>query len=197
MNVAVYLSCLLLLFSCSTRKSENRAPAVDSAQAPVTATPHPTTRASPSTAKPGAVADAGKWVYENRVDEDGRTVHKASTRAPLRLEFGFPYTGGSTVTLTIRKRVGSDTHVYIQISNGQFNRSFQGGKARIRFDGGPPKLYSFSAAENGSANVIFFDQTQALIQKIKATQTLSVDVEFAGQDTRQIYFRTAGLRWTY
>lgn len=193
-----YVGCLFLLCACSPHKQESQQ-ALDSAQASFTTNTGQTTMptAQSSTTKSGTVADAGKWLYEKRVDNEGRTVSKASTRSPTRLELAFPYTGGSTATLTIRKRVGSDTHLYIQLSNGQFNRSFQGGQARVRFDGGSSRLYSFSAAENGSANIIFFDATQALIQKLKAAQTMLIDVEFAGQGYQQIEFKTAGLHWDY
>ncbi|MBD2699201.1 hypothetical protein IC229_01040 [Spirosoma sp. BT702] len=142
------------------------------------------------------VAGSDTWQYSNRVDKEKRTVYKASITSPKLLEFEFPYSGGSVATLTLRKRE-SDTHVYIQVSKGQFNRSFQGGNARIRFDGRPPVNYSFSAAENGSANVIFFDSEKALIKQLKSSRSMVVDVEFAGQGTRQIMFRIANLKWNY
>lgn len=195
MNVTVYVGSLLLLIACSTKQKERQSPISDSVQTSVAVSPTTTTK--PPTAKPNAVADAGKWIYEKRVDNEGRAVHKASTRSPTQLKTAFPYTGNSTATLTIRKRVGSDTHVYIQVSNGQFNRSFVGGQARIRFDGGASKLYSFSAAENGTANIIFFDTTQPLIQKLKTTRTMLVNVEFAGLGYQQIEFKTAGLSWNH
>ena len=97
-------------------------------------------------------------------------------------------------TLTIRKRDNSTT-IYVQVSKGQFNRSYQGGTARIRFDGKPPVPYSFSAAENGSATIIFFDSAQALIDRMKRADNMVVDVEFHGQGYRQIAFTIADLTW--
>ncbi|GAB3704582.1 hypothetical protein GCM10027592_36110 [Spirosoma flavus] len=144
----------------------------------------------------GNVAGSDTWQYSNRVDKEGRTVYKASITSPKLLEFEFPYSGGSVATLTLRKRE-SDTHVYIQVSKGQFNRSFQGGNARVRFDSRPPVKYAFSAAENGSANVIFFDSEKEFIRQLKASRNMTVDVEFAGQGTRQITFRIANLTWNY
>ena len=199
MNVAVFVSALLLLFSCSTKKKESLSLPTDSVQ-----TTGKTKPAQPDVAKPtpalskqDAVAGAGKWLYEQRVDNEGRTVYKASTLSPTRLDFGFPYTGGSTATLTIRTRTGSDTHLYIQVSNGQFNRSFQGGMARIRFDRQSFGTYSISAAENGSANIVFFDAVQGLLRKVKAARTMTVSIEFAGQGNRQVDFKTAGLQWNH
>lgn len=143
-----------------------------------------------------SVANAGKWHYEQKIDKEGHTVFKAFIVSPTLLEFDFPYNGGSTATLTIRKR-NDDTHVYIQVSKGQFNRSFQEGKARVRFDNTSPVTYSFSAAENGSANVIFFDSERELINRMKAARNMTVDVEFAGQGQRKIDFKLAGLQWRH
>ncbi|GAB3990837.1 hypothetical protein GCM10028807_18900 [Spirosoma daeguense] len=144
----------------------------------------------------GNVAGNTTWQYSETKDNEGRNVYKASITSPKLLEFEFPYEGGSVATLTIRKRE-NDIHVYIQVSKGQFNRSFQGGKARIRFDKKPAVTYGFSAAENGSANVIFFDSEKSLIKQLKMARTMVVDAEFAGQGTRQIVFQTANLNWTY
>ncbi|MFD2934484.1 hypothetical protein [Spirosoma flavum] len=141
-------------------------------------------------------ARAATWTYEEIVDKPGSTIYKASITSPNILDFTFPYAGGSTATLTIRHRNEHNT-VYLEVSKGQFNRSFQGGNARIRFDNKPSTNYSFSAAENGRANIIFFDSEQALIDRIQAADKLLIDVEFYAQGRRQIEFRTAGLNWDH
>ncbi len=137
-------------------------------------------------------AQPGRWTYENT----GRTVYKASINSTNLIQFEYPYTGGSTATLSIREKDGS-TQAYIDVSNGQFNRSFQNGTARIRFDGKSPVTYSLLAAANGRANIIFFDEVRQLINQIKASKSMSVDVRFDGQPARLIEFRTANLRWNH
>ena len=193
MKIWLFAICLVLTFACSDKKKSDKASSADIVGVPVGITTESITERSASS--PSA-SQTPMWRYEKSVDREGRPVYKASILSPTRLQFDFPYAGSSTATLTIRKRA-NDTHIYIQVSNGQFNRSFQGGKARVRFDSDPPASYGFSAAENGSANVIFFDSEQALIRQLKASQKMTVDVEFAGQSKRQIAFRTAGLKWTY
>lgn len=123
-------------------------------------------------------------------------MYKASIPATRLLYFSFPHNGGSVVTLTIRRR-NDETHVYLSVSKGQFNNSFQGGKARIRFDDHPAVAYSFSAAANGTANTIFFDATQALIAKMKAARMMYVEVGFASQGQQAVAFTVAGLRWNH
>ncbi len=186
---------LTLVWGCSTKEKTSQVAVTDQNQtkADTTAT-QPANTTHTAVNKPDSRVGTSTWQYSKRVDNEGRTVYKASITSPRLLEFDFPYTGGSVATLTIRKR-DTDTHVYIQVSKGQFNRSFQEGKARVRFDGSAPVTYTFSAAENGSANVIFFDAEKVLIKRLKTARIMLVDVDFAGQGTRQIEFRTAGLKW--
>ncbi len=191
----LYLLSLLTLLACSEKKTATQETASGQTQVKPNAGPEPPI--APSSDKPTlSRTNAGKWLYEKTVDQEGQPIYKASTISPTLLQFDFPYAGGSMATLTIRKR-DSGTHVYIQMSKGQFNRSFQGGKARIRFDGNAAITYGVSAAENGSANIIFFDQEQVLINKMKRARNIVVDIEFAGQGSRQIEFQTAGLTWNH
>ncbi|MBD2751422.1 hypothetical protein [Spirosoma validum] len=197
MKVLLYVLSLLTVVACSGNEKSTQNKAADSINTSVNTATRPVD-ALPDKPTPqnGAVAGSNAWHYEKKVDKEGRTVYKASIISPTLLEFDFPYNGGSTATMTIRKRE-TDTHVYIQVSKGQFNRSFQEGKARVRFDGGPPMTYAFLAAENGSANIVFFNSEQTLINKMKAARNMVVDVEFAGQGKRQITFKTTGLKWNH
>ncbi|WP_460962345.1 hypothetical protein [Spirosoma litoris] len=197
MKIPLYTLVLLTLLSCSGKEKANQATNSTSGKATTTDTLQPPVAISEqSTGQQEAPEGAGTWRYERTTDRVGNPVYKASITSPRLLEFSFPYAGGSIATLTIRKRE-SGTHVYIQVSKGQFNRSFQGGKADVRFDGNPVVPYAFSAAENGSANIIFFDSEKALIDKLKTTKKMTVDVAFAGQGQRQIEFITAGLVWNH
>ncbi len=196
MRSSFYVLSLLLFLNCSGEKKSARLPGADTGQASVDTNVR---RSDEGTAaKPGTGADvlvrASTWAYAKTVDKMGNPVYKASVTSPNLLQFDFPYVGGSTATLTIRKRDNS-TNVYVEVSKGQFNRSFQVGSARIRFDNKPPVSYSLLAAENGRANIIFFDSEQKLINQIKASRTMTLELEFAGQGKRQIEFRTVGLKW--
>ena len=190
---------LLTLAGCSGEKKQTRP--IDAEREPVTMNASPNQRSDDSASKPAlkssVPARAGQWVYAENVDQKaGTTAYKASIVATNLLQFAFPYTGGSTATLTIRHRE-SDPQVYIEVSKGQFNRSFQGGRARIRFDGKPAVTYSLSAAANGRANIVFFDSPAKLISQLKTARNTFIQVEFEGQPVRPISFRTAGLQWDH
>ncbi|GAB3768206.1 hypothetical protein GCM10028818_02220 [Spirosoma horti] len=149
-----------------------------------------------SESKNSPAVGTATWTYEKKAGKDGNTVYKAVLASPTVLNFDFPYTGGSTATLTLRHK-NSLAYVYLEVSKGQFNRSFQGGNASIRFDGKAPVRYSLSAAENGRANIVFFDSPEKLISQIKAAGKMVVDVEFDGQGKRHIEFTTRGLSWNH
>jgi hypothetical protein len=189
---------LLSLLNCTTKEKSTRHESPDSVQAASTTTPtrSSNTVSAKTPSQPSVAAGKTTWTYEKKVDQEGSTAYKASVTSPNLLQFNFPYAGGSTATLTIRHKNGT-SYLYLEVSRGQFNRSFQGGTARIRFDDKPSQNYSFSAAENGRANIIFFDSEKKLINQMKTARKMIVDIDFYAQGRRQIEFRTAGLTWNH
>ncbi|WP_461146679.1 hypothetical protein [Spirosoma pulveris] len=196
MKSLVYLSSLLMFLNGSGKSTA--ASRVDAL--PITALNLSETPGQASLPKSASEANplppAGKWVYETKVDKSGSKVYKASVTSPTPLEFSFPYAGGSVATLTIRHK-NDDTFLYLEISRGQFNRTFQGGNARIAFDDKQARNYTFSAAENGRANIIFFDDAAKLISQMKKAQKMTVIVEFYAQGRRTIDFSTTSLTWNH
>ncbi len=196
-KVHCILYCLTL-FACSGRENATQTARVDSDRVSdaLPSTERVEGLLKESEPKQGVTTRSINWQYEKTVNQAGETVYKASLSSPTRLQFGFPYAGGSTAALTIRQRQKSVT-AYLKVSNGQFNRSFQGGHVRIRFDDKPPVTYAYSAAESGSATVIFFDEAGKLIRQLKASRRMVIDVVFYAQGNRQIEFRTTGLVWNH
>ncbi|AQG79076.1 hypothetical protein [Spirosoma montaniterrae] len=134
------------------------------------------------------------WTYKRTV-EAGAVVYRATVLSPTRLDFGYPYGGGAIPRLTLRSRSDGTTHVYVEVSKGQFNRSFQNGTARIRFDQQPERKYSVSAAANGRANIVFLDTDRAFIDQLKRAKKLTVRLAFVEQKGWQMDFPVAGLVW--
>ena len=195
--IVLILMVLFVSAGCSdNRKAAHNQP--DSVRTKDTSPAPPDTMLPPAPAATvSAPAAVTTWTYENRVEAAGDPVtHRASLTSPTRLQFGFPFTGGSTVRLGLRTRDG-DALVSLHVQNGAFNKSFQGGTVRFRFDGGSAVTYRYAAAENGSATVIFLDRSDALIRKLKASRQLVVDLDFHNQGNRSFTFQTAGLRWPY
>ncbi len=141
--------------------------------------------------KPAVGLSTGKWTYT----QTPGGAYTASVTSADVVELAPPFQGGSTVTLTIRKRNGSTT-VSLIVSKGQFTSSFQGGRVRIRFDDTPSQPYAFSAAGDGRTDIVFFDAIQPLLANLKSARQTSINVGFYGLGTRQLTFNTTGLRWT-
>ncbi len=194
MKFVVFAGSLLVIISCSKREKGTATVRADTVSTSVMARPD-SLRANPSQPTDRVLAQA-IWQYEKTVDGSGGPVYKGSLTAANKLRFAYPYTGGSTATLTIRTG-NTGTNIYVEVSNGQFNRSFQGGTARVRFDGKPPVTYSLSAAANGRANIVFFDEADGFVERIRTARTVSIQVEFPGQRVQKIEFSTAGLRWNH
>ena len=194
MKFVVFAGSLLVIISCSKREKGTAAVRADTVSTSVMARPD-SLHANPSQPTDRVLAQA-IWQYEKTVDGSGGPVYKGSLTAANKLRFAYPYTGGSTATLTIRTG-NTGTNIYVEVSNGQFNRSFQGGTARVRFDGKPPVTYSLSAAANGRANIVFFDEADGFVERIRTARTVSIQVEFPGQRVQKIEFSTAGLRWNH
>ncbi|WP_020605007.1 hypothetical protein [Spirosoma spitsbergense] len=194
-----YLFYCLTLFACSGNEKSTQGSRINSVQVAdtINSSKGGDGVAEAPVSKPVVSTRSVGWQYQKTINEERETIHKASLDSPTLLQFGFPYTGGSTAALTIRQRQQQPATVYLQVSNGQFNRSFQGGRVRIRFDGKPAVTYTYSAAENGSATIIFFDEAGELIRQLKAAKRMVIDVAFYGQGNRQIEFRTAGLVWNH
>lgn len=139
--------------------------------------------------------DVTKWQFQEDVDKmTSKTVKYASIDANEELEFKFPYDGGSVASLTIRKKDGSN-EIYLSVSKGQFNGTYDGGQVRIKFDEEQPKKFSFTAPSDNSSDVIFINSTKAIISKLKTSKKIIIEAEFFNEGNRQIEFDVSGFKW--
>ncbi len=150
--------------------------------------------ADPAHGQPPSGRRAETWLYAKTSDRQGKPIEKASVISPDRLNVGFPDNTVATALFTLR-RTGNGTTAYLQVSQGQFNSSYQGGSVRIRFDGQPWKTYAYSPAANGTGTTIFFDAVAPLIAQLKSARRMTIEVVFNGQGRQQASFPVAGLRW--
>jgi hypothetical protein len=135
------------------------------------------------------------WSFSEDVDKmTSKKVSYASVTAKEELQFEFPYNGGSVATLTIRRKDGAN-NIYLQVTKGQFNSTYDGGNVRIKFDQNPPKRYSFSSASDASTDIIFINSTKDIISKLKSAKTLIIETEFYNEGNRQIEFDVSGFTW--
>lgn len=141
-----------------------------------------------------ALGQSGGWQYKQPVGMVARPAAEASVTSVNRLNFPFPYEGGSVVTLTLKRRADGPL-VSLSVDKGLFNRSYQNGRAQVRFDGGRPVPFTLVAAANGRANIVFVENASAFIRQLRSSSKVQFKLVFAAQPTREVEFVARGLKW--
>ena len=136
------------------------------------------------------------WNYSNDEDKmSGEQQYFSSTTSINKIDFEFPYDGGSTFRLIIRN-MGRGNEVLMIVSNGQFLTSITSSeKARIKLDGGSVLNYNFRSSNDGSVDVIFFNSSNKLISALKTSKKIMIEVPFYQAGRQIIYFDVEGLIW--
>jgi hypothetical protein len=118
-KIFTLLVCAALFSSCGS--SESSTGSSDSSSTGTTNTSSET-------------ASTSKWNYEEETDKmtSGKKFY-ASIESNNKLEFEFPYDGGSTGKITVRNTEKSN-EVLLGISKGQFNTNLDGTPVKVRFD---------------------------------------------------------------
>lgn len=136
------------------------------------------------------------WQYSE--DEDKMTHEKryfASCVSNNEIEFEFPYDGGSNFTLTLRN-MGKGNEIILEVSKGQFMPGIMSGEyCRVKFDEGETVKYTYNSAEDGSADIIFFDNSPKFLLNLKKAKKLMIEAPFYNAGRQVIYFDVEGLNW--
>lgn len=137
-----------------------------------------------------------KWAYDSGESKMGEAYKVAQVVSDDILDFKFPYQGGSTSTLTIRKQKGA-VDIYYQISKGQIVsiNPIKGGTVRVKFDDEKPMTVEANEPSDYSSDFIFLGSTSKLVSKLKTSKKMILEVEFYDEGARQIEFNVEGLEW--
>lgn len=134
------------------------------------------------------------WIYDttfNAMDDSKTTI--ATIKAVNIEEFGFPYNGGSTFQLTLRKQ-GKNTDVYLRVSKGQFMSAYTNGII-VRFGDNKPIKFSYNEPADGSSDLIFINNESRFINELKKSNYIKIEVTFFNEGNRILQFFTEGLNW--
>jgi hypothetical protein len=142
-------------------------------------------------------SESEAWSYSEDVDKaTSAKNYYAAVNANQLLNFPFPYDGGSTATLTIRNN-DNKNEVILTVSKGQFVASVDGGSVKIGFDDARPVKYSASEPSDGSTNVLFIENSNKLIKKIKASQKVIIEAGFYESGLKTMDFNVKGFKWEH
>jgi hypothetical protein len=110
--------------------------------------------AGSASTRPGA--SESKWTYDTKEDRmRNKITHYAQLDSDNKLDFAFPYSGGSTGMIVLRNGPrGKDA--MLMVDKGQFLCSVEGWCAlKVKFDNGPITRYTGSQPSDGTSNALF------------------------------------------
>jgi hypothetical protein len=137
------------------------------------------------------------WNYSEDKDEmTGKKTYFAMCYSENKVFFEFPYDGGSSFTLGVRKSP-SGTDVYLSVSKGQFLTSYDGSSMRVKFDDEPPVTYTYNGTSDGSSDVIFIGSKSRFISKLRKAKRVSLEPEFYQAGKQIVKFNVEGLKWQH
>ncbi|WP_345954115.1 hypothetical protein [Mucilaginibacter sp. PAMB04168] len=152
----------------------------------------------------GAKKEAGKsegsstkWNYTNEVDKmTSKKKYFASIDSDNQLDFEFPYDGGSTASILVRKQDNSN-EVLLSVSKGQFIVGIDGGTVKVRFDDNKAMTFPCSEPSSGSSDLIFIGNEKKFIKNLKTAKKLLIQAEFYEAGLKEMEFSTAGFKWDH
>lgn len=142
-----------------------------------------------------ATASETSWTYQTTKDEVRNTTDSyASIVSDNKVDFDFPYNGGSTLQLTVRHDHRGD-NVYFVISKGQFVCGIDTCSGEMNIDGTPRHL-TLTGTSDGSSDTLFATGESGIIKSLKSAKKIIVELPFYQSGNRQFTFTTAkGLEW--
>jgi len=135
------------------------------------------------------------WSYDTSRDEvRGKTIYYASVESENEVEFDFPYSGGSKLTMTVRKHPQFGQDVIFRISDGQFVCGVEGCSGTINFGKGPERI-SLDTPSDYDSKSLFASSGPSIISKLRAADRVVVELPFYQEGNRQFTFNTKGFVW--
>lgn len=175
-----------VIYKCNSPTTPPAAPA-----AAIASQPKPTVSAVDS----APTTPASAWSYS--LGSDAMTASKsksATIKSTEHLALEFPYSGANQPRLTIRKN-GGGTDVMLTIDKGQIICHGSPCAIKIKFDDGKPATYTGMGPSDHSTTTIFLGPESKLIERIKKSKVMMVELVIYQAGTSVLKFNTAGLRW--
>ena len=172
-----FVALVFLLIIITAINSSNR-PSTEVAKS------GPTASGAPPASQVPDVSAKEPWSYGQNTDQmTGKITRWACLDSEDQLQFGFPYNGGSTGTICLRK--GRRLDAYFKIDKGQVLCGVEGCEARMKVDGGEPFTVSGSESADGDPRFIFFDSYPRILGIAKKAKQIKIEILYY-QERRQV-----------
>jgi hypothetical protein len=156
------------------------------------------TTTSTTTTEKKTESDPTSWNYQTDTDKmTSKLSYFAAINATNKLQFGAPYEGGSTATVTIRSKAKRN-EIILTIDKGQFICDVSDGCAiKVRFDSDPAISFEGSEPSDYSSTTLFIHPEPKFIAHAKTAKKMIVEAEFYQEGMQDMEFNTAGLKWEH
>ncbi len=144
------------------------------------------------------VRTSNNWKYTSSINEmDGVETFNAVTKSTNKIEFDFPYSGGSDFNFIVYKSNGNYGFA-MTVSSGQFMTSILGDECvRFKFDDGESIVVPYNSPTNAQFDIIYPEFSVELLAQLKTSEKLLIEAPFAMTDRKVIKFNIAGLDSNY
>lgn len=147
------------------------------------------------------IKPASNWSYNQKTDEMRGTKTKfAFISSDNRVQFDFPYNGGSYLDITLRKRSAEPTEIMFTISDGQYSCDTISDSCftSVKFDDGNIHNIELSSTTDYSSDVLFISNdydVDAFIKSLKKSKKLIIELPFYQEGKKQFSFTVSELNW--
>lgn len=150
-------------------------------------------------ARYGHQPPSSPWTYRSTEDKvRGGTSYFATTTSTNSVNLDFPYNGGSTVDLTVRKSPAWGLDVIFTLSSGQLLcRTSRGCYATVRFDEGAAQRFNLNEPSDHSSDTLFISADHSFLAKLRKAKRLVVELEIYQAGRPQFVFNVAALQWSH
>lgn len=152
---------------------------------------------STASAKPVEDKPSSAWHYQTDTDKmTSKQRFYAQVDATNKLQFEFPYSGGSTGSIIVRNTNGKRNEITIYIDKGQFQSGEDHG-VNVKFDTGSPIAFKSSEPSDGSTDLIFLEPAKTFVSHLKKAKKVIVQADFFEGGTKEMEFDVEGLKWDH
>ena len=138
-----------------------------------------------------------EWNMGNDVDSvSGKESKVAIMDSTNQVEMDFPYNGGSTGSIIIRKHPRFGKDVIFKVSKGQLLCDISDGcSVSVRFDDKPAFQVHANEPSDHSSDTLCLSGYDRLVKEIKASKKMIVEANFFQNGLRTYEFAIEGLQW--
>ena len=131
-----------------------------------------------------------RWSFSEKIDDfDGTETKYCSIEANETIKAGF---GTSRPMIQIRLKNNKDLDIIIKAEHVVFGHPEANTKVRLKFDEEEPFKVGFDGAADSSADIIFLRNTKKIIEKLKSSQKLVIEMPVFMESGVRASFDIAG-----